>query len=79
MEGFLGEIRMFPERYSPSEWAFCDGQTLEIVSHYALFNLLGNAFGGDGVRTFALPRLADPRPRVRYIICIEGMYPYPRR
>jgi microcystin-dependent protein len=77
MEGFLAEIRLFPERYAPKYWAFCDGGKLPIDRNQALYSLLGTTYGGDGVREFALPRLANVRPGVRYIICIVGGYPTP--
>ena len=44
-------------QFSPVGWALCDGQLLPISSNSALFSLLGTYYGGDGVRTFALPNL----------------------
>jgi hypothetical protein len=32
-------------------------------------------FGGDGRTTFGIPKLADPSPGLRYIICYAGSYP----
>ena len=54
---FLGEIEAFPYNFAPRGWAFCAGQLLQIQQNTALFALLGTTFGGDGVRTFALPDL----------------------
>jgi microcystin-dependent protein len=54
---FLGEIEAFPYNFAPRGWAFCAGQILQIQQNTALFALLGTTFGGDGVRTFALPDL----------------------
>lgn len=54
---FLGEIRSFAFNIVPQGWAACNGQILQIVQNSALFTLLGNAFGGDGVKTFCLPDL----------------------
>jgi microcystin-dependent protein len=54
---FLGEIRMFGGNYAPSQWAFCNGQTMNISQYQALFALIGTTFGGNGVQTFALPNL----------------------
>ncbi len=34
---------------------FCDGQLLLIRDNAALFAILENRYGGDGVTTFALP------------------------
>jgi microcystin-dependent protein len=56
-EPFLGEIRMFTFGFPPAGWALADGQLLPIPQNLALFDLLGNTFGGDGVNNFALPDL----------------------
>lgn len=56
-EPFLGEIKYFAFGYAPRNWAPCDGQIMAISQNQALFALLGSAFGGDGVTTFALPDL----------------------
>ncbi|MCP1422470.1 MULTISPECIES: phage tail protein [Paenibacillus] len=60
-EPFLGEIRLFANNYAPRNWAYCEGQILQINSNQALYSLLGNVYGGDGITTFALP---DYRGRV---------------
>lgn len=57
----LGEIRMLPFAFVPQGWAFCDGSMLQVSSNTALFSIIGDAFGGDGQDTFALP---DLRARV---------------
>jgi microcystin-dependent protein len=56
-EGFIGEIRLFAGNYAPKNWAFCDGQLLNVNQNTALFSILGNQYGGDGRTTFALPNL----------------------
>ena len=57
MDPFLGEIRILPLDWAPRGWALCDGRILQINQNEALFSLLGTYFGGDGVKTFALPNL----------------------
>jgi microcystin-dependent protein len=57
MEGTIGEIRMFAGNFAPRNWAFCQGQILQIRSNTALFSILGTQYGGDGTNTFALPDL----------------------
>jgi microcystin-dependent protein len=53
-----------------------NGQLLSISQNPALFSLLGTAFGGDGVTTFALPNLASVTPNgLTYMICNAGTYP----
>ena len=56
-EPFVGEIRTVGFNFAPRGWALCEGQLLSIAEHNALFALLGNIYGGDGLRTFALPDL----------------------
>ena len=56
-DGFIGEIRLFAGTYAPKNWAFCDGQLLNVNQNTALFSILGNLYGGDGRSTFALPNL----------------------
>ena len=58
---FVGEVRLFAGSFAPSGWALCNGQLLPIAQNTALFSLLGTAYGGNGVNTFALP---DFRGRV---------------
>lgn len=60
-EPFLGQIAFVAFNFVPEGWAECDGQTLPIHQHTALFSLLGTTYGGDGRTTFRLP---DMRGRV---------------
>ncbi len=48
--------------FAPQGWAMCNGQILSIQQNIALFSLLGTTYGGDGVRTFALPNLQSRVP-----------------
>lgn len=59
---YLGEIRMVAFNFAPAGWALCNGAVLQITQNQALFALLGNRFGGDGVTTFALPDLQGRSP-----------------
>jgi microcystin-dependent protein len=54
---YLGEIRMFGGNFAPSNWAFCNGQTLPISQYTALYSLIGTTYGGNGTTTFNLPNL----------------------
>ncbi|MGA8153990.1 MAG: tail fiber protein [Terriglobales bacterium] len=58
---YIGEIRYVAFNFAPQGWGLCDGQILPINQNQALFSLIGTTYGGDGVRTFALP---DMRGRV---------------
>lgn len=80
-EGTIGEIRLFAGTFAPDGWAFCDGSLQSIPHNSALFYLIGTQFGGDGMTTYALPKL-DPLPTtgpgatpIQYVICTEGAFP----
>lgn len=53
----LGQIMPTAFAVVPRGWHLCDGAILDIAKNQALFSLFGTRFGGDGVRTFALPDL----------------------
>src|ERR1700736_4946531 len=54
---YIGQISMFGGSFAPVNYAFCNGQLLDIANNNALFSLLGTTYGGDGVTTFGLPDL----------------------
>ena len=58
----LGEIKLFAGNFEPPGWLFCDGRLLAIREHVALFEILGNTYGGDGLSTFGLPDLRGRVP-----------------
>ena len=76
---FMGQILLVPYNFAPRNWAFCQGQLLQIGQYTALFSLIGNTFGGDGDKTFALPDLRGRVPQssgqLNYIIALQGNYP----
>ncbi len=59
---YLSQISLFAFGFAPKNWALCNGQLLPINQNQALFSLLGTQYGGDGVRTFALPDLRGRTP-----------------
>jgi microcystin-dependent protein len=73
-EPIAGEIRLAASDRIPSGWAACDGQVLSISEHRALYEVIGNRYGGDGRRTFALPDL-----RGRVAIHADESYPLGRK
>jgi microcystin-dependent protein len=77
MDGYYAEIRLFAGTYAPQNWAFCEGQILQIASNEALFSLIGTLYGGDGRSTFGLPNLKgkEPQEGMHYIICTLGTWP----
>lgn len=58
----MGEIAPFPTATLPAGWMPCDGRTLPIADHMALFTILGIMYGGDGSTNFALPNLSGRAP-----------------
>lgn len=61
-EEFLCEICMVAFHFVPEGWMFCDGRLLNVKEHEALFQLLGNTYGGEKDKTFALPDLRGRMP-----------------
>lgn len=60
---YIGEIRYFTYvRGAPTGWLACDGSSQSIATYPTLFQLLGTAYGGDGVSTFNLPDLRGRVP-----------------
>lgn len=76
-EGMVGEIKLFAGNYVPfpSNWAACDGKMMPIENNTMLFSVIGTSFGGNGHTTFALPKLTPPSEDLRYVICVDGIYP----
>jgi microcystin-dependent protein len=54
---FVGQIMPAGFGIIPKGWALCNGAIFPIQQYQALFSLLGVTYGGDGIRTFALPDL----------------------
>lgn len=69
MDPILGQLMLVCFNFAPRGWMFCDGTLLPISQYSALFSLLGTTYGGDGVRTFALP---DLRGRVPLAAALSG-------
>jgi len=61
-EQYLGEIRIWAGNFAPNGWQLCNGQLLPIQQNAALFSILGTTYGGDGIRTFALPNFQGRLP-----------------
>ncbi len=62
MNPFIGSLYCVAFNFAPVGFAICDGSLLPISQNTALFSLLGTTYGGDGVRTFALPDLRSRAP-----------------
>jgi microcystin-dependent protein len=59
---FVGELSICAFDNPPPGWALCQGQLLPIMQNQEVYSLLGNTYGGDGSRTFALPDLRGRVP-----------------
>ncbi|GGF66158.1 microcystin dependent MdpB family protein [Azorhizobium oxalatiphilum] len=59
---YCGEIRPTSFTFAPEGWHICDGSLLSIGTYQVLYSLIGTAFGGNGVSTFALPDLRGRLP-----------------
>ena len=55
--GFLGEVILLAQKFCPRGTLAANGSVLGIAEHQTLFSLLGTRYGGDGTRTFALPKV----------------------
>jgi len=62
MEDYLGVIRLFSGNFIPKGWMPCDGRILDITKYTALYSIIGNIYGGDGIRQFAIPNLCGRIP-----------------
>ncbi len=59
---YMGQLLLGAWNFAPRGYNLCNGQLLGISQNSALFALLGTAYGGDGIRTFALPNLQGRTP-----------------
>lgn len=59
---FTGEIRAFGFNFPPYQWAYCNGQLINVNQNTALFSILSTFYGGNGTTTFALPNLQGNAP-----------------
>jgi microcystin-dependent protein len=76
MEELIGVIKLFGGNFAPQGFMECNGQLLPVNQYQALYSLLGNTYGGNiQSMTFALPKLTPPNESMKYIMCVEGIYP----
>ncbi len=57
MSYYTGTVMAFSTGNVPRYWLPCNGQILKIDYYPQLHYIIGNRFGGDGKKTFALPDL----------------------
>lgn len=61
-ESYIGEVCLTAATYCPKGTLEANGQLLVIEDNVALFSLLNTTYGGNGVKTFALPDLRGRVP-----------------
>jgi len=71
-EPFIGEIQMWGCNFAPKNWAFCNGTIISVNEQQVLYALLGTTYGGDGVKSFALPDLRARTPLHRGTYAPQG-------
>jgi hypothetical protein len=72
----MGQVILSASAPYPLNWLPADGRLLPVSQYTALFSLLGNNYGGNGIFNFGLPNLAAAAPNgVAYFICISGVFP----
>jgi microcystin-dependent protein len=78
--GQLLIVAYLPQYVPPNGWAVCEGQLLAINEAIHLYSLIGTKFGGDGIKTFALPdlRKREVAPGLTYLIAMRGKFPTAR-
>jgi microcystin-dependent protein len=59
---YVGEIRAFGFQFAPQNWAFCNGQPMNISDNPTLYNVIGTTYGGNGTTTFNMPNLQGQVP-----------------
>jgi microcystin-dependent protein len=87
-EDVIGSVSSFAGSYSPYNTIPCEGQLLPIGNNQytKLFSIIGTIYGGDGLKTFAIPDLRPTDKKglkidwaeagvPRQVICVEGIYP----
>jgi microcystin-dependent protein len=76
---YLGEIQVFAFTFCPVGWVALNGQLLMISQNTALFSLLGTAYGGDGITTFAVPKwgpiFTTNGGTLQACIAVQGVFP----
>ena len=73
---FLGELTLLPFEVTVKGSGLCNGALMQKKDNQALFDLLKNRFGGDGVNNFKLPNLVSVAPtNFNYYITLKGALP----
>jgi microcystin-dependent protein len=55
---YLSQVEFLTTNFCPEGWLPADGRLLQLVQYRNLFSVMGTSYGGDGITTFALPKVA---------------------
>jgi microcystin-dependent protein len=72
MDGYYGQIILYPKNWIPLNWRICDGSVMDTDKNMALAVVLG--YSEDSSK-FSLPIIDSPHSEYVYIICINGTFP----
>jgi microcystin-dependent protein len=79
--GFLGEVIFLAQNFCPRGTRAANGAVLPIAEYQTLFSLFGTRYGGDGSKTFGLPKVevATGTAGAPLTACVRTTGPYPTR
>lgn len=79
---YMGTVATFAFGFCPKNWVPADGTNKSISQNTALFALLRTQYGGDGVTTFAVPKVnvltapgSGGARKLTSCILVSGVYP----
>ena len=78
LDYYIGQIILASNMNDNQDFVPCDGREMNVNQSPALYSLIANTFGGDGISKFKLPDLSKVTPPVegaKYYICVNGIYP----
>jgi microcystin-dependent protein len=77
---YVGQVEFLAADFCPEGWLPADGRLLPITKYRDLFSVSGTAYGGDGITTFALPKVAvRPENGPTLTACAVVAGPVPQR
>ena len=78
---YIGQVEFLAANYCPDGWPPGDGRLLSISEYPAQFRVIGTTYGGDGVTSFAMPKVAMATEgggaTLKACVTIRGSYPPP--
>jgi microcystin-dependent protein len=75
---YLSQVEFLATNFCPEDWLPADGRLLPIVQYRNLFSVMGTRYGGDGITTLALPKVAmrtESGAMLTACVVVAGQYP----